>query len=205
MEEKATDRIQAICEKIRQDSLEPAKQQAQEILEQAAREREHIRLTAKKEADKIAEDTKKRLEEERRIFTSSLEQAAKQTLAQLKQKVEQELFNPALEGWIQKEMNGAQKHAQLIDVLIQAIEKEGISTDLSVQIPKAFTPQEIIKDLNKKISERLKAGAIQVGSMESGIRLRLEGKHMMLDISDAALKEIVASFVQKEFRKIFFK
>lgn len=204
MEEKATDRIQAICEKIRQDSLEPAKQQAQEILEQAAREREHIRYTAKKEAEKIAEDSKKRLEEEKRIFTSSLEQAAKQTLAQLKQKVEQEIFNPALDNWIQKEMNGAQKHAQLIDVLIQAIEKEGISTDLSVQIPKSFTPEEIVKDLSKKIVERLK-GAIQVGNMQSGIRLRLEDKHMMLDISDTALKEIVASFVQKEFRKIFFK
>jgi V/A-type H+-transporting ATPase subunit E len=205
MIEKTSDRRQAICEKIRQESLEPAKQQAQEIIELAAREREHIRAAAKKEAEKIAEEAQKRLEEEKRIFESALEQAAKQTIAQVKQKLEQKLFNPALASFVSDEIGGAKQHAKLIEVLIHAIEKEGMATDLSVQVPKSIPPEEIVKYLDQKIIDRLKKGAIVVGDMQSGIRVRLEGKHMMLDLSDEALKQLVAGFVQKEFRKNFFR
>jgi len=202
--EKAHERIQAICEKIREETLDPAKQAAEEIIVEAKKEAERIREHARHEAQKIFEETKRSIEEEKRIFTSSLEQASKQTIELLKQKIESSLFNPTLEKWLNNEMGGAKEHAKLIDALITSINKTGLQTDLSVVIPQCFTPDEIISALEKTIAKQLKEGSVEVGDIKSGIRVTIKNKHMMLDLSDSTLREIVSSFIRKDFRKIFF-
>lgn len=202
--EKAHERIQVICEKIRIETLEPAKLQAQEIIEEAKKEAQNIKDAAIRDSEKIHAEVKMRLEEEKRIFTSSLEQSAKQSIELLKQKIEQSLFNPALEKWVTDELSGAKEHAKLIEVLIQAISKEGIQTDLTVQIPQAFTVDEITAHIDKNILEKLKKCEIVVSDIKGGVKVTLKGKHMTLDLSDSSLKELISSFVRKDFRKMFF-
>ena len=51
----------------------------------------------------------------------------------------------------------------------------------------------------------LKSSSIEVSDIKGGVKVSLKGKHMSLDISDSALRELVASFVRKDFRKIFFE
>lgn len=202
--EKAHERIQVICEKIRIETLEPAKLQAQEIIEEAKKEAQNIRDAAIRDSEKIHAEVKKSLEEEKRIFTSSLEQSAKQSIELLKQKIEQSLFNPALEKWVTDELSGVKEHAKLIEVLIQAISKEGIQTDLTIQIPKAFTVGAITAQIDKNILEQLKKCEIVVSDIKGGVKVTLKGKHMTIDLSDSALKELISSFVRKDFRKTFF-
>ena len=202
--EKAQERINAICEKIREETLTPAKQEAEQILDVAKGEAERIKSQARAEATKILEDAKRSLEMEKQIFTSSLEQAAKQALEVLKQKIELTLFNPALEKWVVAHMGGAKEDAKLIETLIAAILSEGIKTDLSIKIPQAFTPEEIISSISGKILKELKDGAIEVSDMKGGVKVSLKGEHMSLDLSDTALRELIATFVRKDFRKIFF-
>lgn len=202
--EKAHERIQAICEKIREETLEPAKEQAQQIIHDAETQAHHIIERAKTEAEKIRRDVQKNLEEEKVIFTSSLEQAAKQAIETLKQKIELTLFNPAVEKWVVSQMGAAPQYAKLIEVMIKAIEKDGIQTQLSVKIPASFTPDEINAALGKTILERLKGHSVEVSDIKAGVKVTMINQHIMLDLSDSTLKELIATFVRKDFRKIFF-
>ncbi|HXF29663.1 MAG TPA: hypothetical protein VN457_07410, partial [Chlamydiales bacterium] len=137
-------------------------------------------------------------------FSSSLEQASKQAFEVLKQRIETSLFNPALESWVVEQMGGKKETASLIDTVVHAIDKEGIKSDLAVKIAARFTPDEIAAALSKQILEQLKNGAIEVGDQKAGIKVLIKAKRMMLEVTDASLKELIASFIRKDFRRVFF-
>jgi len=202
--EKADARIQVICDKIRAETLDPAKEQAQEIIEQARKEAERIMQLAHQEADQHQRQSRKALEEERQIFNSALQQACKQTIELLKQKIEQSLFNPALQQWVIDQLGNEASYAKLVEVLVNAIEKEGINTDLSVKIPEKFNADDVNAHLSKEILKVLKTRAVELSDLPGGVQVKLPGKNMVLDLSSTALEEIVSSFIRKDFRKVFF-
>jgi V/A-type H+-transporting ATPase subunit E len=202
--EKAQERIQTICEKIRLEVLDPAKEQAHEIVEKAKRDAEHIRGEAHQEAKKIVSDVQQKLEEEKRIYASALEAASRQAVEMLKQKVEKSFFNPAIENWIRSGMGEEKETAKLIEVIIQAVEKEGITANINIQIPKTFSAEKILSHMARDIAVKLKSGAVIVGDMDAGIRVNLSNRHLTLDISDEALREILGSYLRQDFRKTFF-
>ena len=202
--EKADLRIQVICEKIRNETLDPAKEEANNIVALAKRDAELILGQARREAEKLQDELKKSLEEEKLIFESSLQQASKQTLEQLKVKIEQTLFNPQLGTWVQEQLGSAKDHAKLIEVLVEAIGKEGTHAELSVLVPQKFSADTITAHLSEKVLDRLKDHTVQLADLPAGVQIRLMGKNMVLDLSASALEEIIASFVRKDFRKVFF-
>jgi V/A-type H+-transporting ATPase subunit E len=88
--------------------------------------------------------------------------------------------------------------------MIQAIEKDGISTDFSALIPKVASVQELNALLGKSVLERLKEGSVVVGDFAGGAKLKLHDKKMTIDISDSALKELFSRYLRKDFRKLLF-
>jgi V/A-type H+-transporting ATPase subunit E len=202
--EKADSRIQVICEKIRSETLDPAKEQAQEIIEHARREAERLLLQAHRDADEIKKQARKSLEEEKQIFQSSLQQSCKQTIELLKQKIEQSLFNPSLDSWVKEQLNGEKSHALLIEVLVKAIEKEGLQAELSVKIPQSFSADAINAKLSEDILKHLKNHSVELSDIGGGVQVKISGKNMVLDLSLEALEELVRSYIHKDFRKVFF-
>lgn len=202
--EKADLRIQVICDKIRKETLDPAKEQAQEIIENARREAERILHMAHTDAEQMVKETRKSLEEEKQIFQSSLEQASKQAIDLLKQKIEQSLFNPALDKWVKEQLGNAKSYGTLIEALVKAIHKEGIKSELQVQIPKAFSADAINAALSQDILNQLKGKSVQLSDIPGGVQVKIAEKNMVLDLSSKALQEMVASFIHKDFRKAFF-
>ena len=202
--EKADLRIQEICEKIRSETLDPAKEEASAILETAKIEADRIIAAAKQKAEEIHQKLQKSLDEEKQIFASSLEQACKQTQEQLKLKIEDRFFNPALSKWVQEQLGNAQNHAKLIEVLVQALQKEGIRSELSVLVPKKFTSDQINAELSQDILQVLKNQTVELSDIAAGVRVKVIDKHMVLDLSSKALEDLVSSFIRKDFRKVFF-
>jgi V/A-type H+/Na+-transporting ATPase subunit E len=202
--EKADSRIQVICDKIRSETLDPAKEQAQEIIENARREAERIMHNAHSDAEQLIKQTKKSLSEEKQIFDSSLEQAAKQSVELLKQKVETSFFNPKLEEWVKDQLGDEKNYATLVQALVKAIDKDGIKTELSVKIPQAFKAETINAQLSQDILKQLKNNSVELSDIAGGVQVKILGKNMVLDISSKALEEIIASFIHKDFRKVFF-
>ena len=202
--EHSNTRIQLICDKIRTETLEPAKDQAQTIVEQAKKEAEAIRERAKLEAEKIHAETKKQQEKEKQIFQSSLEQAAKQTIELLKQKIEKSLFNPQIHEWVVAELGGEKSHVRLIEVIVEAIQKEGVHTNLGVRIPQHFSVDAINAQLTQKILEHLKNHTVELTDIAAGVQVHMANKHLTIDISHKTIEEIITSFIHKGFRKVFF-
>jgi V/A-type H+-transporting ATPase subunit E len=202
--EKADARIQIICDKIRSETLDPAKEQAQEIIENARQEAERILHHAHERAEHMVKEARKSLDEEKQIFESSLEQAAKQSVELLKQKIEESLFNPTLEKWIHEQLGNEKNYGKLVEALVKAIQKDGIKSELTVQIPKEFSPNAINAELSQDILNQLKGKSVTLSDLPGGVLVKILAKNMVLDLSSKALQEIVASFIHKDFRKIFF-
>lgn len=202
--EHGKDKIQKICDKLRKQTIEPAKEEAQQLLVEAKKRAEAIKAEAEHHAEELIKHARGQIEQERSVFHSALQQATKQTLEGLRQDIENKLFSEELQHVLEKQMADPKVVASLINAITGAIEREGFATDIAAVIPKSVSPDDVVDLLLDSVSERLRRQPLEVGSFAGGAQLRLTGKKMTLDLSDQALKELLANYVRKDFRKIIF-
>jgi V/A-type H+-transporting ATPase subunit E len=202
--ESGKDKVKKICDILRRETLEPAKTEAEEIIRHAKEQAEEIIATAQKESEKIQEEARQEIERQKNVFQSSLNQACKQAIAALKQGIEEKLFNQELAHLITKHTQDPKILAQLVTAVVKAIEKDGVEADLSVYIPAAVPPREVNSLLAQDIVSKLKEKSVLVGPLTGGIEVKLHKANITVDVSDAALKELVANYIRKDFRGMIF-
>lgn len=202
--EKGQDKIQKICDMIRRETIEPAKQESEEIIQQASRRAEEIIQEAEQQAEQLIKQARGQIEQERNVFHSSLQQAAKQAIEALRQEVERKFFNDELQALLDKQLSNPQIIADLINAIVSGIEKDGMSTDLSAVIANTTTPEEVSRLLLDEVRKKLTAKSIEVGHFKGGAQVKLHGKRLTLDLSDQTLKELLAAYVRKDFRQLIF-
>lgn len=202
--ETGKDKVKKICDILRRDTLVPAKQEAEEMIRSAKEKASEIVNEARIEAEKIREAARQEVAREKNIFQSSLGQACKQALESLKQGIEEKLFNQELTRLIGKQTQDPKVLAELIEAVVRAIEKEGTDVDLSVVIPASIPARSVNLLLAKETLDRLKENSVLVGSVTGGIQVKLHKDDITLDISDTALKELVARYIRKDFRELIF-
>lgn len=198
-------KVKKICEIIKKETLEPAQQEAKNLLEQAHRQADEILSDAHLQANKIKEDTYLELERQKTMFQASLNQACQMALTEIKQKIETQLFNPALLKLIRESLKDEKTIARMIEAVIQAIIKGGIDTDLNVAIASSVSPSEVYTLLSKEVVERIKKEPAVVSTIGGGIKVKLVEDNIVLDLSDAAFEELIASYIRKDFKKHIFK
>lgn len=202
--EKGQDKIQKICDKLRHETLEPARQEAQQIVDAAREKAEEIKAEAERHAEQLLKQARIQIEQERNVFHSALQQAAKQTIEGLRQEIEHKLFNEDLQVLLDKQLGDPQTIANLINGVVKAIEKEGLTTDLSAVIPKVVSADDVNALLLDNVRKRLKGKVLEVGPFAGGAQVKIHGKRMTLDLSDQAIKELLANYMRKDFRKMIF-
>lgn len=199
------DKIKKICEVLKNETLLPAKEEAQKILETAELEARNIIHDAEKKSEAILYDAKTRIAKERELFELSLKQACGQGMEALRQDIEKKLFNAEITDWLGKKTFNANLVAKLIDALVSAIEKEGTSVDFSAIIPQHISVEQVNALLLKGVLEKLREKSVIVGDFLGGVQLKLHDKKFTLDLSDQALKELMEQYIRKDFRKILFE
>lgn len=202
--EKGQDKIQKICDKLRHETLEPAEKEAQLILKEAKKKAESIKAEAEKHAEQLIKQAKGQIEQERNVFHSSLQQAAKQTIEGLRQEIEHKLFNQELQHLLENQMSDPKMVADIINGIIQSVEKEGLTTDLSAIIPKVVSPGDVSALLIEGVRKRLKGKPLEIGGFAGGAQVKLLGKNLTIDLSDQVIKELIANYMRKDFRKLIF-
>ncbi len=202
--ETGKDRVKKICEVLKRETLEPAIREAEEIVIAARDEAEKILEKAKKKASKMVEDAQNDIDRRQTMFQASLSAACRQAIDMLKQQIEEKLFNPKLAEVISKSLNDPKVIAQLISTIVKSIEKEGIETDLSVVIPAAIPAREINALLAKEIIEKLKEKSVLLGPIKGGIEVKLHRDKITIDMTDKALRELVGSYIRKDFRNLLY-
>ena len=203
--EKGEEKIQKICDALRKETLEPAMEEAEKIIEDAKARAEQIIKEAHEQAEKHFEEAKVNIEKERNVFHSSLEQAGKQSLEELRQAIEHDLFSDELQKVVEENTADPKTVAKLINATVNAIEKEGVTTEISAVIPQAVSTKEVNSLLGEGILKKLKDKGVTLGKFAGGAQVKLLDRKMTIDITDKSLIELLSSYVRKDFRNILFK
>jgi V/A-type H+/Na+-transporting ATPase subunit E len=199
------DKIKQICEILKNETIQPAKEEAQKIVEGAEQEARNIIRDAETKADNILQSAKSKITKERELFENSIAQACRQGIESLRQDIENKLFNSELTSWVTKHTADTHVASKLINALVAAVEKEGVSADFSAIIPKHVPSEKVNAILLRGILEKLREKSVVVGEFMGGVQLKLHDRKMTLDLSDEALKELIGQYIRKDFREILFK
>lgn len=202
--ETGKDKIQKICDVLKKETLEPAKQEAREIVENAHLQANEIVELAKKEAGERIQAADAEIDEKRKVFQSSLQLASKQGIEWLKQKIEQELFSKELAESVKKEMADPHVIVQFLNSFMKSMEERGIEEDFEAVIPKQISPRAVNSLLSAKILERLKGHSVEVGDFGGGVQIRLAGRQITIDITDEVVRELIAQYIRRDFRDLIF-
>lgn len=202
--ETGKDKVRKICEVLKREAIEPAQFEAKEIVEAAELQATKMVEAAAAECQRMIEEALLEIQRQKNVFQSSLNQACKQSLQLLKQNIEEKLFNQELSGLIVKQTQDPKVLSQLITAVVKAIDKEGMGVDLSVYVPAAVPARAVNALLIHEILERLKEKSVLISSIAGGIEVKLHQENVTIDLSAAALKELVAHYIRKDFREIIF-
>jgi V/A-type H+-transporting ATPase subunit E len=203
-EAQEENKIQKICDILRDETINPAKSQANEIIEKAHIEASKIVKNARKEAESLEQRALEEIAEKKRVFEASLSLACRQGIEKLKQLIEQKLFSDNLSDLLQKATSKDSVISELINNIIEGIHKEGIDLDLRAYIPKKVSARRINELLLTKIKDNLVENTVQIGDFNGGARVQLMDMKITLDISDEAINLLVADYIHSDFRDLFF-
>ncbi|MCC5831419.1 MAG: V-type ATP synthase subunit E [Chlamydiales bacterium] len=203
--ETGKDKIKKICEILKNETLLPAKEEAQQIVEVAGQEAHQIIRDAESKAEEILNEAKAKIEKEKELFRSSLTQACRQGLEALRQDIEGRLFNSGLDEWLKKNTANPEVGAKLISVLVEAIENEGISAEFSAVVPEQVPADKVNAALGQDVLDKLREKSVTVGDFIGGVQLKLHDRKLTLDLSDGALKELLGHYIRKDFRELLFQ
>lgn len=193
------DKLQKICDALKKETLQPAEQKAKEIIENAKIEAQNILKEASYEKEKVLKEKDKETEQKEKIALSALKVACQKVVDELKNRVENEVFNKNLKELVNEKSSKKDGILEIMRSISKIIEKEGIESDFSILIPKENI--EIVKkEVHKKIAEKLIDG-IFIG----GVKIKLLDKNMIIDISSDVLYEMLKRYLTKDFRETFFK
>lgn len=202
--EAGKEKVKKICDLLRKETLEPAQAEAQRIIEGAQAEAKRLIEEAHQEIEAILKTARTDIKREKEIFDTSLNQAARQSLEFLRQQIEEKLFNAQLKKLIEGQTKDPKVLADITTAVIEAIRKEGIGAHLSAYISASVDPKKVNQLLASSILERLKEKGVLLSSIGGGIEVKLHDENITIDLSAETLKELLASYIRKDFRKLFF-
>jgi V/A-type H+-transporting ATPase subunit E len=203
--DKGQDKIQKISDELRKETLEPAKKQAATIVEEARKKAEDIIADGYKQVEKFLGDARTTVEQERNVFQSSLVQASRQSIETLRQNIENRLFNQQLDKVLEKHVVDPKVISNLINAIVEAVQKQGISANFSAIIPGVVSEEDINILLLDGVLKSLKEKSVVLGDISGGVQVKLHDKRLTVDISEKAIKELLAQHIRKGFRTLLFE
>ncbi len=202
--EKGKNKLGEICAVLRKETLEPAQLEADKIIEAARAENRQIIARAKQEAEALILKAQQTIAQERKLFESSMDLAAKQSFDQLKQQIEQRLFDAQIAHITDLFLKDGSGMAQLVAAVIRSVETEGVHTNLALALAKNISPEDVSLALAGDVAKKIKEKAIPIDLLERGASIKLVDQKLSVEISDQSLKELLGSFLRESFRKVLF-
>lgn len=193
--------IQTICEQIKNEALEPAKIEAHRIIEKAKEEAERIRVQTIAEIEAEKTRSLQLIEKEKALLNASIEQAIKHGIDKLKFEIVG-VFNDLFRNDIETETSKPETIARLIEAICESVKKEGIFSQVGLTVGKWVDPARLAQELKLKLIE----APLSIGAFNGGVQIKLQDKHLTIDVSDRAVKELFASYLKRaDLRALVFK
>lgn len=201
----AQDKLKQICDALREETLKPAEEEAGSIVHNAREQAKRIVEEAKEEAQRIIRSAEETADQTLKKGEAALVQAGKRSLENLKQAVETKIFRESLGEWLDHVATDPEVSAKLVQALVQAVDAQGISGNLSAYIGKHVSARAVNEALGKEITSKLKEKGVSVGNFSGGAQLKVEERNWVLDMSSEVLLDLLTRFLQKDFREMIFQ
>ena len=201
----AQDKLKQICDALREETLKPAEEEAGSIVHNAREQAKRIVEEAKEEAQRIIRSAEETADQTLKKGEAALVQAGKRSLENLKQAVETKIFRGSLGEWLDHVATDPEVSAKLVQALVQVVDTQGISGNLSAYIGKHVSARAVNEALGKEITSKLKEKGVSVGNFSGGAELKVEERNWVLDMSSEVLLDLLTRFLQKDFREMIFQ
>lgn len=191
--------VQDLINKIKLEGFNEAEKNAKAIKEQAQAQAQEIIDQAKARADKILAEAKESIEKFDQASKAGLEQAARNVLLTLKQDI-QDLLKKVIAKEIQQAVSG-EKLVELVSVVAR-----NVAT--SAQIALNQEDFQMLKaECLSRLEKEIKTGVIFVSRRDrsKGLTISFDEQKSCFDLTEEALVEYFASFVNEELASIIRK
>ena len=199
------ERLAAICQALRQETLSPAQQEAEALILAAKREAETLLEQAKKEIDELKKGAKKEIEKEKMLFHSSLRHASNQIVDSLKEQLENTLFQKGMDSLIHEQIKSPEQTASLLTVLTKMIEAEGLTASPEIWVGKAIDKKAYLSALATYALNHPFEKELRIGSFSYGCKLVVKDRHMSIEVTEESMRDLLSSVLRRDFRKYLFK
>lgn len=197
------DKIKKICDAIRHETIEPAKQQAKVILEQASEQATKIIQDARSQAESILETAKKQHEKEKHIFEASMAHSAKLFKEKLRIEIEEHFLSKSLDQLSMHLFNSEEMCAKLVSALIAGFSNKTMGGDLTLILSHNLNKQEFVKHLSSDVKARI--SRVDSSDNISGVVLKCEGENLRIELNREQLTEALLETLRSDFRKYFYQ
>ena len=186
-------KLQELTNKLYNEGVEKANEEANKIVEDAKKEAEKIKRQAQQEADEIIGNAKKESEDLKKNAKSEINLAAKQTLREVQKQITEMITMGVIKEPVKESLNETQFIKELIETLIKNWSAQSNEqVNLAVTIPE--NKQKELQDyLEKKAAQQLNAG------LKVEISDRMKGG-FSIGPADGSYK---ISFSEEDFQNFF--
>ncbi|MBF5051109.1 V-type ATP synthase subunit E [Candidatus Clavichlamydia salmonicola] len=199
-----TNKLEDICRKLRQDTLEPAEKEAAAIIANAHEEAHSIIQLAKKEANLEKEKSQEQVKKYLNSGEEALRVSFQRVIDALKYDIENVLFGDSLSEWLDQELSDEKNIVLLIEALITSFREEGLDSDIMVSIGSKISAESINKLLAPLLVKKLKNKQVINGSFSTGVHVQIVNKKFIIQIDRESLEDHFQRYLQKDFRNMLF-
>lgn len=201
-----TDKIQEITQKIYNEGIVKAKEEADQLLEDARKEAAGIVEEAKRQSDKIIMEASICAEEMRKNTNSEIQLAAQQFISNLKQQVTGLITSSQVD---QSVTESFQDTNLVKDLILEMVKKWDMQSpdqrELSVLLPEkdrsrfnAFFESKVFETLNSKITVTMDP------SVKTGFRIGPANGGYILSFSEKEFENYFKTYLKDKTRKLLF-
>lgn len=206
---KETSGVQELIDKLKNQGVSEGQKQAEQILKEAHNKASQILTQARAEADKLLSETRHTLEVERKSSHEAIKTAFRDTEIALRSKV-REAFSTHLRRLVSLELEDKDFIKQLV-LAIASVKNPEIAEVSPVEI---LLPSKIFESNDGKkrmqhlvlgITDGMLREGIELKSstdVKGGIKVRLTGKDIELDLTDKAFTDLLLKYLLPRYREI---
>ncbi|WP_417516865.1 hypothetical protein [Marinobacter sp.] len=209
--------IEALIEKLRQEGVEKGRAEADQILSDAEKQAGLLLRQAREEADAMLIKAKREVARKQQAGEDALKMSARDLLLDVKENLAHS-FNDQVERLIEQQMDNQEfMQLMILELVGRASKEAGLeqTEKIDVLLPESFIGlDELRRNADEYKTGRL-SQFVQSLSVEllregvsfnvhsgSGIRVRLVGKEVEVDLTDTAVARLLLRHLQPRFRAL---
>lgn len=213
----ASSGIEALIGKLRQEGVDKGRTEAEQILRDAEKEADLLLRQAREEADAMVNKAKRDVAQKQQAGEDALKMSARDLLLDVKESLARS-FTDQVERLIEQQMNNDEFMQRMILELVGRTSRDaGLeqAENIEVLLPESFIGlDELRRNADEYKTGRL-SQFVQSLSVEllregvsfnshtgSGIRVRLVGKEVEVDLTDTAVAKLLLRHLQPRFRAL---